>query len=88
MKPEELHMIVKFVARQYAVKCDHCSEWNLATHKVSWSDRHLYVCDEHLAAAKEAAANDGSDSDDDPYVIKLNQPTIEKVVEHLLMNGA
>ena len=43
-----------------------------------------------MARTKEeqTAANDGSDSDDNPWVIKLNQPSIEKVVVHLLMEGA
>lgn len=78
MMPEELHKIVKFTAQQYAVKCDQCADWKLATYEVYWSDRSLRVCDEHLAAAKEAAANDGPDSDDNPCVVNLNQPTIER----------
>ena len=87
MMPEELHKIVKFTAQQYAVKCDQCADWKLATYEVYWSDRSLRVCDEHLAAAKEAAANDGPDSDDDPHVRKLGQPSIEKVTVHILMEG-
>ena len=87
MTPEELQKVVKFTARQYALKCDLCKDWKLATYGVYWSDRSLHVCNEHLAAAKEASANDDSDSDDNPCVTNLNQPTIEKVVNHLLKNG-
>ncbi len=46
----------------------------LATHRVTWSDREMPVCDAHVQYARDAAARDGSsDRTDRPHVERFAQ---------------
>jgi hypothetical protein len=53
-----------------------------ATYEVEWSDRCMWVCENHLAKARESAANDNSgDRTDSPYVRPIRQPTVQDIVQ-------
>lgn len=78
--------IINAVAQQYAQLCNYCElkrKFQLAEYSVSWSDREIFVCEKHLKEARHVAANDGSDSDENPWVQSLNQPTAEQVFNRI-----
>lgn len=54
--------------------------FNLPTKEVAWSDRTMYVCDQHVDYARHCAAYDGSgDRTDDPRINDFSQdPMISK----------
>jgi hypothetical protein len=78
IEKDEAIQIINAVAAEYATWCLYCQVeggFSLAQHSVVWSDREVSCCSKHLESAKHAAANDGHDSDDNPYIQSLSQPT-------------
>lgn len=72
---------LKDILRHYVPSCQEAAPWTpgsgfqcgrIAIYEVSWSDREVYCCAEHLQVTKAHAAQDGpNDRTDEPRVVEV-----------------